>query len=129
LFSCFIRICENCFKYVALYLVIFTYLQWGDMKLVNFNENFNSIYNFYVAAHSLFGATPPGGFGNHLAHLPGAYSMLGRPPSSAQNSAYGMPPSSSASAYGGLGTLSAAANQAASLGINPASEYQPFTSY
>ncbi|XP_059475219.1 bromodomain adjacent to zinc finger domain protein 2B-like isoform X2 [Neocloeon triangulifer] len=72
-------------------------------------------------AHSLFGATPPGGFGDHLAHLPGAYSMLGRPPSSAQNSAYGMPPSSQAGAYGGLGTLSAAASQAASLGINPAS--------
>jgi hypothetical protein len=74
-----------------------------------------------LSAHSLFGANPSGGFGNHLAHMQGAYGMLGRPPS--QNSAaYGMPPSSSASAYGGLGTLSAAASQAASLGINPASE-------
>ncbi|XP_065342167.1 bromodomain adjacent to zinc finger domain protein 2B-like isoform X13 [Cloeon dipterum] len=71
-------------------------------------------------AQSLFNAAQPGGFGNHF---PGSYSMLGRPPPSAQNSAYGIPPSSSAGPYGGLGTLSAAANQAASLGINSASAW------
>lgn len=95
--------------------------------------NCSTRYIIFFAAHSLFGAAPPGGFGNHLAHLPSAYAMMGRSPHQSSSSsaaaaaaaaaaAYGLPPTSAAGGYGGLGTLSVAASQAASLGINPASK-------
>ena len=66
-----------------------------------------------------------GGFGNHLTghHLPGAFAMMGGRGSS--GSGYGPPhhpPTTAPGSYSSLGTLSVAASQAASLGINPASK-------
>ncbi|XP_046681974.1 bromodomain adjacent to zinc finger domain protein 2B isoform X3 [Homalodisca vitripennis] len=68
------------------------------------------------AGHGIFGGALPANYGHHLTN---AYSALlggGRggqfPPS---------PHPPTTSAYGSLGTLSVAASQAASLGINPAS--------
>lgn len=61
----------------------------------------------------------PGGYGHPLS---GAYSaMLG---SARAGSAGGFPSHGppTTSSYGSLGTLSVAASQAASLGINPASK-------
>ncbi|XP_043468931.1 bromodomain adjacent to zinc finger domain protein 2B-like isoform X12 [Leptopilina heterotoma] len=73
-------------------------------------------------ASSLFGGMP-GGYGLGAHHLPSAYAILGRGGSApgfgghTPTSAPPPPPYSHSS----LGTLSVAASQAASLGINPAS--------
>ncbi|XP_067003297.2 bromodomain adjacent to zinc finger domain protein 2B isoform X3 [Anabrus simplex] len=76
-----------------------------------------------TASHSLFGGMP-GGFGNHMSshHLPGTFAMMGG--RGASGGGYGPPhhPPTTAptGSFGSLGTLSVAASQAASLGINPA---------
>nr|CAD7429548.1 unnamed protein product [Timema monikensis] len=70
--------------------------------------------------HSLFSGIP-GGFANHLGGhpLPGAFAMMsGR---GGPGGGYHHPPTTASGTYGGLGTLSVAASQAASLGINPTS--------
>jgi hypothetical protein len=86
--------------------------------LIKLHESFSG--------HTLFGGIP-GGFGNHLGghHLPGAaaFAMMGG--RSGSGSGYGPPhhpPTTVPGSYGSLGTLSVAASQAASLGINPASK-------
>lgn len=78
-----------------------------------------------VSGHSLFGGIP-GGFGNHIGGHPlsgaAAFAMMGG--RSGSSSGYGSPhhpPTTAPGSYGSLGTLSVAASQAASLGINPAS--------
>lgn len=73
-----------------------------------------------AAGHSLFGGMP-GGYGHPLSS---AYSaMMGAGARSGAASGYPGPHSvPTTSSYGSLGTLSVAASQAASLGINPASE-------
>ncbi|KAJ9583618.1 hypothetical protein L9F63_022041, partial [Diploptera punctata] len=54
-------------------------------------------------------------------HLPGAFAMMGGRGSSGSGFGPHHPPTTAAGSYGSLGTLSVAASQAASLGINPAS--------
>lgn len=75
------------------------------------------------AASSLFGGMP-GGYGLGAHHLPSAYAILGRGGSGpggfgGHGSAAGPPPPPYS--HGGLGSLSVAASQAASLGMNSAS--------
>ncbi|XP_018354742.1 PREDICTED: bromodomain adjacent to zinc finger domain protein 2B-like isoform X14 [Trachymyrmex septentrionalis] len=73
------------------------------------------------AASSLFGGMP-GGYGLGAPHLPSAYAILGRggsaPGFGGHTPASAPPPSPYP--HSSLGTLSVAASQAASLGINPA---------
>ncbi|XP_011265731.1 bromodomain adjacent to zinc finger domain protein 2B isoform X14 [Camponotus floridanus] len=73
------------------------------------------------AASSLFGGIP-GGYGLGAHHLPSAYAILGRggsaPGFGGHTPASAPPPSPYP--HSSLGTLSVAASQAASLGINPA---------
>ncbi|XP_071554107.1 bromodomain adjacent to zinc finger domain protein 2A-like isoform X11 [Temnothorax nylanderi] len=73
------------------------------------------------AASSLFGGMP-GGYGLGAPHLPSAYAILGRgssaPGYGGHTPASAPPPSPYP--HSSLGTLSVAASQAASLGINPA---------
>lgn len=83
-----------------------------------------------VSGHSLFGGIP-GGFGNHIGGHPlsgaAAFAMMGG--RSGSSSGYGSPhhpPTTAPGSYGSLGTLSVAASQAASLGINPASMFITF---
>ncbi|XP_054005114.1 bromodomain adjacent to zinc finger domain protein 2B-like isoform X10 [Hylaeus anthracinus] len=74
------------------------------------------------AASSLFGGMP-GGYGLGAHHLPSAYAMLGRggsAPGFGGHTPASAPPPPPYS-HSSLGTLSVAASQAASLGINPAS--------
>ncbi|XP_011493798.1 PREDICTED: bromodomain adjacent to zinc finger domain protein 2B [Ceratosolen solmsi marchali] len=74
------------------------------------------------AASSLFGGMP-GGYGLGAHHLPSAYAILGRggsgPGYGGHTAAAGPPPPPYS--HSSLGTLSVAASQAASLGINSAS--------
>ncbi|XP_076631661.1 bromodomain adjacent to zinc finger domain protein 2B isoform X10 [Colletes latitarsis] len=74
------------------------------------------------AASSLFGGMP-GGYGLGAHHLPSAYAILGRggsAPGFGSHTPASAPPPPPYS-HSSLGTLSVAASQAASLGINPAS--------
>ncbi|XP_068975354.1 bromodomain adjacent to zinc finger domain protein 2B-like isoform X15 [Bombus flavifrons] len=74
------------------------------------------------AASSLFGGMP-GGYGLGAHHLPSAYAILGRggsAPGFGGHTPASAPPPPPYS-HSSLGTLSVAASQAASLGINPAS--------
>ncbi|XP_076221330.1 bromodomain adjacent to zinc finger domain protein 2B isoform X6 [Nomia melanderi] len=74
------------------------------------------------AASSLFGGMP-GGYGLGAHHLPSAYAILSRggsAPGFGGHTPASAPPPSPYS-HSSLGTLSVAASQAASLGINPAS--------
>ncbi|XP_044010105.1 motor neuron and pancreas homeobox protein 1-like [Aphidius gifuensis] len=75
-------------------------------------------------ASSLFGGMP-GGYGLGAHHLPSAYAMLGRggtaPGFGGHSPATAPPPPPPPYSHASLGTLSVAASQAASLGINPAS--------
>lgn len=75
-----------------------------------------------AGGHSLFGGMP-GGYGHPLSS---AYSaMMGAGARGGAASGYPGPHSvPTTSSYGSLGTLSVAASQAASLGINPASKFQ-----
>lgn len=75
------------------------------------NFSFTLIYDC-IAGHSMFG------YGHHLTN---AYSALLTGGRAGQYASTPMPPTTSS--YGSLGTLSVAASQAASLGINNASEY------
>ncbi|XP_051176848.1 bromodomain adjacent to zinc finger domain protein 2B-like isoform X13 [Leptopilina boulardi] len=73
-------------------------------------------------ASSLFGGIP-GGYGLGAHHLPSAYAILGRggsAPGYGGHTPASAPPPPPYS-HSSLGTLSVAASQAASLGINPAS--------
>uniref|UniRef100_A0A0C9R962 BAZ2B_0 protein n=1 Tax=Fopius arisanus TaxID=64838 RepID=A0A0C9R962_9HYME len=76
------------------------------------------------AASSLFGGMP-GGYGLGAHHLPSAYAMLGRggaaPGFGGHTPASAPPPPPPPYSHASLGTLSVAASQAASLGINSAS--------
>lgn len=81
------------------------------------------MYLIHLAGgHSLFGGMPAG-YGHPLSS---AYSaMMGGGGRSGATSGYPGPHSvPTTSSYGSLGTLSVAASQAASLGINPASKFQ-----
>ncbi|KAK0161096.1 hypothetical protein PV327_009610 [Microctonus hyperodae] len=76
-------------------------------------------------ASTLFGGMP-GGYGLGAHHLPSAYAILGRggaAPGFGGHTAQSAPPPPPPPPYShaSLGTLSVAASQAASLGINPAS--------
>ncbi|XP_034933762.1 bromodomain adjacent to zinc finger domain protein 2B isoform X11 [Chelonus insularis] len=72
----------------------------------------------------LFGGMP-GGYGLGAHHLPSAYAILGRggagPGFGGHTAASAPPPPPPPYSHASLGTLSVAASQAASLGINPAS--------
>ncbi|XP_033218902.1 bromodomain adjacent to zinc finger domain protein 2B-like isoform X7 [Belonocnema kinseyi] len=75
-----------------------------------------------TTASSLFGGMP-GGYGLGAHHLPSAYAILGRGgtgPGFGGHTPASAPPPPPYS-HSSLGTLSVAASQAASLGINPAS--------
>ncbi|XP_043287942.1 bromodomain adjacent to zinc finger domain protein 2B isoform X2 [Venturia canescens] len=75
------------------------------------------------AASSIFGGMP-GGYGLSAHHLPSAYAILGRggtAPGFGGHTPTSAPPPPPPYTHGSLGTLSVAASQAASLGINPAS--------
>ncbi|XP_054280397.1 bromodomain adjacent to zinc finger domain protein 2B isoform X2 [Macrosteles quadrilineatus] len=65
------------------------------------------------AGHNIFGGGMPGSYGHHLTSAYNALLGAGR------GGQFPHPPTTSS--YGSLGTLSVAASQAASLGINPAS--------